>query len=232
SALGVGVEACPQPQEEKKVEVNYGTWGSYGQFHLSIAVLKDGSIIDPRQVRVPWRGEAVEREIQLATGEKVVIEVINNSSRKNAHYTVRIPSSVVLAVLTTGASSSGRSGWAIKQGGGKIRAIVSEERIENSEYIYVYEKTTVVYQENDITAEIEKQRTLKERIPKGAEIKIKQSGNKTILMGNTFKHKELIKQAKFRWNPIEKYWYSDAEDALENITLLLSENNISYEVIQ
>ncbi len=94
------------------------------------------------------------------------------------------------------------------------------------------DKTTIVYQEGDVVAEIETQKTLKDKIAKGAEVKIKQTEGEVVLYGNTYKHKELIKKAGFKWNPVEKCWYSDAEDALENITLLLSENNISYEVIQ
>ncbi len=218
--------------EETKERLYYSTYGNYGQFSLSIAVLKDGSILDPREVNVPWRGQAVEREIELSDGSKVKIEVINESSRKNAHYVVYVPSSVVLAVLETGASSSGRGRWRIKKGKGELKAIAKEEKTENDEYIYIFDKTTIVYEENGVIAEIETQKSLKDKIPKGAEIKIKLKENKVILTGNTYKHKELIKQCGFKWDPIEKYWYSNSENALENITILLSENNISYEVIQ
>jgi hypothetical protein len=109
-----------------EVKLWYDTWGSFGQFSLALAILKNGTVVNPMLIKRPPRKE----EAVVTVGDTEV-KVVNESSAKNAHIVVYVPLEKVLAVLSTRKTSSGGKGWEIIYGEGEIE--VKEERKEREE---------------------------------------------------------------------------------------------------
>jgi len=112
------------PNPSDYIEIEYSTWGSC-RIYWKKAVLVDGSVIDPLEVHMPsTKGGKVT--IELKIGDVCVEAVAENwSSRKNAHYRVKIPRSAVLAVVDYHTTCGNR--YLTVHGQGEV-----EERVEKT----------------------------------------------------------------------------------------------------
>jgi len=183
-----------------RVKVYYNTWGSYGQHSLSIAILRNGTIVNPLQIERPPRHTVVRKKI----GD-VEVEVENSSSAKNAHITVYIPADAVLAVLERVRTSSGTRGWEITYGEGDVEVVEEEEVREVVKggrrfkevvrywcYYYIPEGAgRVLFWREEAERSLVALDKPRVRILKGAII---------VAEGDTYEVRDALKKLGFRWN--------------------------------
>jgi len=125
-----------QTQPQTQIELEYITWGSYGQFDLRYAILRNYTVLNPidlvRKLHLD-RGEYTTITVNV-DGKEYEIEVRNGSSRKNAKYYAKVPKEIVLAVIREGASSSRRDPPIVYWGEGDIDIVIETEKKEKKQY--------------------------------------------------------------------------------------------------
>jgi hypothetical protein len=185
----------------QEVKIWYNTWGSYGQFSLALAILKDGVVVNPMFIKRPPRKE----EATVLVGETEV-RVVNDSSSKNAHIYVYVPVEKVLAVVSTTKTSGGSKGWEIIYGEGNIE--IKEEKREreesrNGRRFKVVESWWVYYFATKDGRKIEFYRETAGRseIPiDKPKVKLVKTANLVYVAGDTYEIRNTLKQLGFRWN--------------------------------
>ncbi|MGC8988248.1 hypothetical protein, partial [Infirmifilum sp.] len=219
------------PGHSDYVTLEYDTWGSYGQYRRTMAVLVDGTVIDPREFRVPSRSATMKKVITLKDGRQVEIIIEDDSSRKNVHRTVYVPAGVVFAVVADAATSGGHKGFSIREGEGEIFVREREVREENAEYIYVYKVTEAVYKGGTVEAVLAAWKELAAKTPKGAHLKITNLGVKIEVTGMTYEYRDIFKSLGFEWNGLKKAWVGPVEKYPALITALQAKN-IPFEEVK
>ena len=216
--------------QENMIELFYNTWGSWGQFSVALAVLKDGTVVDPRGLKYPWK-EGVEKEITLQDGVKVI--AVQNDSRKNAHRTVKVPRDQVLVVYYYYQSSSNnRSSIEIISSDVEKAELKAKEEVEektdgNKKIKNYYEVEYIEITMKDgkkIEAPVEKKYVKTE-----SELTGKPVVTLTILSteiaasGDTYHVRDVLKQLGFKWNSGSKTWTRPASSDINEIIQKLSE---------
>ena len=199
--------------QENMIELFYNTWGSWGQFSVALAVLKDGTVVDPRTIKYPWK-EGVEKEITLQNGVKII--AVQNDSRKNAHRTVKIPKDAVLVVYyMTKTSSNNNNSVEIISSDVADAQLKAKEEVEvkeegNKKIRNIYEVTYIIIQLKDgrtVEAPVEKKyvKTESELIGKPV-VTLTVLSNEIVATGDTYHVRDILKQLGFRWNSGSKTW--------------------------
>jgi len=185
---------------EKEVKIYYNTWGSFGQHSLAIAILKDGTVVDPRSIERPPRGTVAKKRVG-----SVEVRVANDSSAKNAHITVYIPADAVQAVVSNTWTSSGPRGWEITYGEGDVEVVEEREEkmIEKNGrrfkevttywcYYFVNgERKVLFYRERASSSlvALDKPR-----------VRVLKNAVKITVEGDTYEIRDALKKAGFKWN--------------------------------
>jgi hypothetical protein len=168
---------------EEKIQLWYNPYGSHGQYVRQIAVLKDGTVVDPLKVGI--------------------------ASSKRRRYVV-VKRSDVIAIIEDNATSSGWKGFKVKEGNGKI--IVENELkkwIEgNKEFVQQLEHYYYYYVEENMKvrlATIAGPKSYKLIGKPRVHIKRFEDGSYGIA-GETFEIKDKLKMMGAKWNPDKKCW--------------------------
>lgn len=192
---------------ESMIELGYATWGRFGQFVKSVAVLKNGKVVDPSQLKIS-RGDKLK--IKIGDGE-IIAE--DDSSRKNTHIRVYVPREIVLAKISESASSSGWKGFEIVYGDGEIMGEMINEVKENGN-----KRTTITYKcyyyvNGDLKILLKKtQEDVHVELIGKPQLFVKQIGDKTIVTGDTYQVKDQLKALGFKWDAFAKAWYILKQD--------------------
>ena len=190
-----------------EVKLWYNTWGSYGQHSIAIAILKDGTVVNPANIGYPPKGMVAKKTIG-----NIEVRVVNDSSRKNAHVYVYVPAEVVEAVVSNTRTSSGYKGWEIVYGEGDVETV--EERKEreenrNGRRFKVVESWWVYYFSTKDGRKIEFYRETAGRseIPLDKpKVKLVKTANVIYVAGDTYEIRNTLKQLGFRWNDRWTRW--------------------------
>lgn len=197
------------------LKVDYKTLGNFGQYRKSIAILKNGKIIDPERFiyvpkRTPYKFKINDFEIT----------VYNDSGKKNYYILVEIPADKVMAIVEE-VRRSDNFLRGIIYGEGKIitEEMVKENIIGKKKYINTYIVTYYVNGNIKIELSRVKKDTKTEllNLPK-VYVSIKQ-GYITI-NGDICPIKEILKELEFRWNSDAKLWQkaiTSEEEAIKTI---------------
>lgn len=201
----------PQSQIQNQIQnqttpLIFETWGSYGQYREQIAILKNGMVVKPSTLKLPFRGT---KGSQKFGDVEVIIE--NNSSSKNTHAVVYVPTEAIHAVVDFYKSSGN---FRVKTTRGNV---VREENTEelfpsaDGRFKYVKVFSDIYYIDNDSNMRILIERTLirekKELIAK-PKVSVKLIGDEVYVYGETFYIKEQLKVLGFKWDPVNKTWKS------------------------
>jgi hypothetical protein len=184
-----------------EIKVWYTTWGSYGQNSIAIAILKDGTIVNPANIGYPPKGMVAKKTIG-----NTEVRVVNDSSRKNAHIYVYIPIEAVEVVLSNTSTSSGSKGWEIIYGDGDVEVV--EEREEktvekNGRKFKAVERQWVYYFLAKDGRKIAFYREVAGRSETPLDkpkVKLVKTGNVVYVAGDTYEIRNTLKQLGFRWN--------------------------------
>jgi len=214
------------------VELYYGTYGSFGQFHRDIAILVDGSVIDPELAgRYMRRGEETTRKVTV-NGKEYTITISDVSSRKNRHVKVYVPREIVKAVLTEGASASKYYPLEVTQGEGDVVAEDNEETRENGRYRYIKTVRTWYYVHGNMKIPIKRREVdfRKELIGK-PQVSLYVEDNRVIAKGDTYQCKDVLKRLKMRWDTLSRCWVGEVDveevkKALKNAGVEVSVNSL------
>jgi hypothetical protein len=195
--------------EQAEVKVWYNTWGSYGQRSLAIAILKDGTIVDPSRIGCPARGMAAKKTVGSTE-----VRVVNSSSRKNAHIEVYIPADAVEAVLSNTRTSSGDKGWEVVHGEGDIEVVEEKEEnvverngrrfkevVTHWSYYYVTKdgRKVLFYKERGASSLVP--------LDKPRVRLVRDTARDVVYaVGDTYDVKETLKKLGFRWNSTLERW--------------------------
>ena len=216
--------------ENKMVVLHYDTWGSFGQHGLDIAVLRDGTIVDPRKIRYPW-DKGVEKEIQLPNGVKIIAK--HKDSRKNAHKIVKVPRDQVLVVYSI-TRTSGNSypnleiiSDAVENAEVKMReeVEVKEEGNKRVKNYYEVEYIEIVMKDGKkIEAPVERRylRTESELLGKPV-VTLTILSTEIVASGDTYHVRDVLKALGFKWNSSSKTWTRPASSDINEIIQKLSE---------
>jgi len=170
--------------EEIKAEIDvcYEPYGSYGQYFRQMAILKDGTIVDPKEMGI-WRG----KRLKCATVRK----------------------DDVLAIINDSATSSGWKGFKVKEGKGKI-VVESEIRRwveENKEFMQPFDHYYYVDQEAGVKIllrSIGGSKTF--RFIGKPKVRIISLPEGLCVEGETYHIKDKIKALGAKWFPEKKCW--------------------------
>jgi hypothetical protein len=198
-----------------EVKLWYNTWGSFGQHSIAIAILKDGTIVNPANIGYPPRGMTAKKMVG-----NTEVRVENSSSSKNAHIYVYIPAEAVDVVLSNTRTSSGYKGWEIIYGEGDVE--VQEEKREreesrNGRRFKVVERWWVYYFVTEDGRKIEffRETAGRSEIPiDKPKVKLVKTANVIYVTGDTYEIRNALKQLGFRWNDRWTRWekQSNGED--------------------
>jgi hypothetical protein len=203
-----------------EVKLWYTTWGSYGQNSIAIAILKDGTIVNPANIGYPPKGMVAKKTIG-----NIEVRVVNNSSRKNAHIYVYVPAEAVEAVVTNVETSSGSRGWEVAYGDGDIEVVEEKEEkiIEKNgrkfkevatywNYYFVTKdgKKVLFYKGRGSSSLIPLDKP-KVRLVRDA------ARNVVYVVGDTYDVKETLKKLGFRWNTSLERWEKAGNGDLQQL---------------
>jgi len=212
-------------------ELEYDTWGSFGQYDLSYLILSNDKRIDPRKLANRVRkGTTVKSELNM-DGFRVIVEIENNSSRKNSHYTVRVlgiepTPEYVIYVGERRTSGNFYRDVKIYRDGKEYKAELLKEirdvTKENGRYIYHYREhiTYVQVGNRKHVIDVEKEFVGKDIIGK-PHVTIVITDARIEATGDTYHVKDVLKSLGFRWNGLEKVWYK--EETGENVVNMVVE---------
>ena len=121
------------------VSVVYSTKRRYGK---SIAILVDGSVINPATFTHGLPRGGVSRRVVSVGGDSYEVVLENHDSRRGILRVVRLPRSIVLAIVSEAASSSDDVRFTVR-GEGKVERVVEYRlRVGGS---YQYREEHIVY---------------------------------------------------------------------------------------
>jgi len=204
----------------REVKIWYNTWGSYGQHSVAIAILKDGTVVDPSRIGYPARGMVAKKTVGSTE-----VRVVNNSSRKNAHIEVYIPADAVEAVLSNTRTSSGDKGWEVVYGEGDIEVVenVEENVVEKNGRRF---KEVVAYWSYYFVTKdgrrilFYKKRGGSSLVPLDKpRVKLVRDTARNVVYatGDTYDVKEALKKLGFRWNPSLERWEKQSNGDLQQL---------------
>jgi len=186
--------------ESSRVELYFGTYGSFGQFGKALAILKNGRMLDPERIKTS-RGDRFK-----ARYGDIEVEVVDRSSRKNRHVCVYVPSDAVLAVIKEHASSSGWKGYQL-EGEGKIVGEVEEKTFINGNKEVIVREKVYKYVNGDLVVELKRSRMgLETRLLSKPRLIVTKSNGYLMVAGDTYHVKDQLKSLGFRWDSLKKQW--------------------------
>jgi hypothetical protein len=185
----------------QEVKIWYNTWGSYGQHSIAIAILKDGTVVNPAAIGHPPRGMVAKKMVG-----NTEVRVENSSSSKNAHIYVYIPVDAVEAVLSNTRTSSGYKGWEVEYGEGDIEVVEEREEKTIEKNGRRFKEVTAYWNYYFVTKDGRKVLFYKERggsslVPiDKPKVKLVKTANLVYVAGDTYEIRNTLKQLGFRWN--------------------------------
>jgi hypothetical protein len=192
-----------------EVKLWYNTWGSYGQHSIAIAILKDGTVVNPASIGYPPRGMTVKKMVG-----NTEVRVVNDSSSKNAHVYVYVPVDAVEAVVSNMKTSSGYKGWEVEYGEGDIEVVEEKEEKTIEKNGRRFKEVTAYWNYYFVTKDGRKVLFYKERggssfVPiDKPRVKLVRDAARGIVyaVGDTYDVKETLKKLGFRWNSTLERW--------------------------
>lgn len=209
-----------------EVELEYSTWGSWGQYARTLAVLKNGKVVDPMELKDRvWKGS--EKEVKI---DGVTVRLIDRSSRKNRYVHICVPRSEVVAVLSDVQTSGGWKGFRLEEGTGEIKAeeAVKEEIAGNKKYIT--RQRIWYFLSGPLKVELEREKPEREMKFVGKpRVTIKYEKYEIphiYAWGDTYHVKEELKKLGFTWDPLYKMWMLSPvrKEDVERVARALSEH--------
>jgi len=207
---------------EEEVELRYDTWGSFGQYKKTTAVLVDGNLVDP------------ETFLSNANGERSVVfhgiklRVIQNNSRKNVHITVVLPKKDIVAVISEIKTSGGLTRDIQGQGELITQEEVQELTSNNKKYKICY--CVCYYVNTNLNIKVELERTKKEveseLVGKPQITIVNYRAGKIIgAQGDTYYLRDELKRLGFKWDGLGKVWLKqyNSEDEINQVVKQLQE---------
>ena len=237
-------ENSVQVEDEKKyVILHYDTWGSYGQHVLDVAVLRDGTVVDPRKLKYPYE-KGIEKEVKLPNGVTIIAK--QKDSNKNAHKIVKVPKHEVLVVYSIEKNSSKMYPFLeivsddVESAEVKVREEVEEKDGGNKKYRFFYDVKYVEVVLKDgkkMEVPIEKIHTKTESELTGKPVveitaefrRMNDNGKEVVALvmhaaGDTYYVKENLKKLGFKWSgsswfrTISGITMDEAEKTLKAVT--------------
>jgi hypothetical protein len=188
---------------KEMIELKYETWGSYGQFTKTMAVLRNGQLVDPEALaRNLSSGDVVEMNIG---GVKVL--VTDQSSSKNYRIYVQVPASKVMAVISESKSSRKWSGFKV-EGEGEVVGEVMENLVEAGNKRITKRVKTYYYVNGDLKIPLRSEYLgVETQLIGKPRVAIKRQDGKVLVTGDTYQIRDQLKALKFRWDPLSRAWY-------------------------
>jgi len=168
--------------EKEKITVCYGVWGRFGQYFREMAILKDGSIIDPSKVG-----------IRVGKKEKCI----------------SVDKDEVVAIVKDVRTSSGWKGFEVEKGKGKI---VIESELKrwtegNKEFMQAFEHHYYVDEDAGLKVRLETIKGEKSfRFIGKPKVRIINLPEGLCVEGETYHIKDKIKALGAKWFPEKKCW--------------------------
>jgi len=192
-----------------EVKLWYNTWGSFGQHSIAIAILKDGTIVNPANIGYPPRGMTAKKMVG-----NTEVRVVNDSSSKNAHVYVYVPVDAVEAVVSNMKTSSGYKGWEVEYGEGDIEVVEEKEEKTIEKNGRRFKEVTAYWNYYFVTKDGRRILFYKERggsslVPLDKpRVKLVRDAARGIVyaVGDTYDVKETLKKLGFRWNSTLERW--------------------------
>jgi len=187
---------------------NIFTWGSCRYGYLEILYPQKIDV-----VKVTNRyGEYV---VDLGA---LVLKVKNYDSRKNLHRDVEIVEvREPVVVKYYGNASCSRSFmeiWIVdKDGARQVSKDEIRSRIitkENGKYRYEIQQFYIEFNNRELI--VDEVVLKKEPIMEKLEVRVRVDGNRIVVSGDTFHVRDVLKALKFRWDWINKVWYTECSD--------------------
>jgi hypothetical protein len=198
-----------------RIELEYTTWGSYGQYVRTLAVLVDGQVLDPSRENIRGKGVTVKRKIAV-NGKEYEIELYANDSNKNAHRYIYVPREIVLAVIYDRKSSSGWKGFQVDGPGEVVAEDQTQEQV-NGRYKYIKTVRVFYYRHGNIKVKLkEEELDFKKELIGKPRVIVRRVGQLVVVTGDTYHVKEQLKALGFKFDPSDKTWVSTASDSLIN----------------
>jgi len=205
-----------------EIGLTYDTWGSFGQYKKTRAVLVNGHLVDPETFLNNVNGE------RSVVFHGIRLTVIQKNSRKNVHITVVLPKEAIVAVVSE-----------IKTSGGLRRDIegegelITEEEVQeltsnNKKYKICYDVCYYVNKRLNIKVELErtKKNIESELIGKPQITLVNYKAGKIIgAKGDTYYVKDKLKRLGFTWEGLGKVWLKqyNSEDEINQVVKQLEE---------
>jgi len=188
---------------KEMIELKYETRGSYGQFTKTMAVLRNGQLVDPEALaRNLSSGDVVEMNIG---GVKVL--VTDQSSSKNYRIYVQVPASKVMAVISESKSSRKWSGFRV-EGEGEVVGEVMENVIESGNKRIIKRVKTYYYVNGDLKIPLKSEYLgVETQLIGKPRVAIRRQDGKVLVTGDTYQIRDQLKALKFRWDPLSRAWY-------------------------
>jgi len=205
------------------VKVSYSTWGSFGQYGQEIIILRDGTVIEPRELASRYGVSKGDRMSVNVGGVDVLIE--DRSSRKNREIEVIVPAEHVLAIINDIRTSSGWKGFRVVRGPGEVVCVLDQDEriVDNKKVVDVYK--AYYYIHGPIRAMIRREyggrRTELTGKPR---VQVHIEGGKIVVSGDTFQIRQILKSLRFRWSHVYRVWYIDAQSEVEKIIEKIKEH--------
>jgi hypothetical protein len=168
-------------EKADKIQLWYSPYGRFGQYVRQIAVLRDGTVVDPSRIGM----------------------------RSGKHRYAVVKKNDVVAIIEDNATSSGWKGFTVKEGDGKIimETEIKKWIAGNKEFMQQFEHYYYVSNEGmkvllDTIAGSKDYRLVGK--PKIRVIKL-ENGSYGIT-GDTFEIKDSLKAMGGKWNPDKRCW--------------------------
>ena len=119
--------------------------------------------------------------------------------------------------------------YLIRQDGDKVVAEMLEVKertfnVEVGKYKITYLEKYVTFE--DIEMRLETIEVSKEVIKNKLSVRIYKEGSRIVVSGDTYHIKELLKQLRFRWDPLKQVWYVEGSDIAEIKAVLSKHINV------
>jgi hypothetical protein len=203
-----------------QVKLWYNTWGSYGQHSIAIAILKDGTVVNPANIGYPPKGMVAKKKVG-----NTEVRIVNDSSSKNAHIYVYVPVDAVEAVVSNMKTSSGYKGWEIIYGDGDVEVVEEREEKTVEKNGRKFKEVAAYWKYYFVTNDGRKVEFYKERggsslVPLDkSRVKLVRDTARGIVyaVGDTYDVKETLKKLGFRWNSSLERWEKQSNGDLQQI---------------
>ena len=207
---------------EEEVELRYDTWGSFGQYIKTRAVLASGKLVDPETFLDNTNGE------RSVTFDGIKLTVVERNSRKNAHIRIILPKKAIVAVVSEIKTSGGLRRNIQGEGELVYEEEVQELTSNNKKYKICYDVCYYVNKRLNIKTELErtKKNIESELIGKPQITIVNYKGGKIIgAQGDTYYLRDQLKKLGFRWEGLGKVWVKQyaSEDEINQVVKQLQE---------